>query len=139
MRVVPLWRQVFVLLCHPLGLIWQCQGMEVQYSVLLNGKEFCFSLIGLNIIFSTLPQSEYTSCAVSIPRMQWVYPACSEYTSREVYSGLCLLLSIVYSVFQRCPSRDEIAFPVGQSNCKKGQNFQQISKFSKNSKFKKIS
>jgi hypothetical protein len=25
--------KVFVLLCHPLGLIWQCQGMEVQYSV----------------------------------------------------------------------------------------------------------
>jgi hypothetical protein len=25
--------KVFVLLCHPLWLIWQCQGMEVQYSV----------------------------------------------------------------------------------------------------------
>jgi hypothetical protein len=24
---------VFVLLCHPLRLIWQCQCMEVQYSV----------------------------------------------------------------------------------------------------------
>jgi hypothetical protein len=44
-------------------------------------------LIGLNRIFSTLPQSEYTS--------------------REVYSGLCLFLSIVYSVFQRCPTRDQ--------------------------------
>ena len=39
----------------------------------------------------------------------------SEYTSRDVYSGLCLFLSIVYSVFQRCPTRDEISFPVGQS------------------------
>jgi hypothetical protein len=29
-------------------------------SVLLNDKEFCFSLIGLNSIFLTLPQSEYT-------------------------------------------------------------------------------
>jgi hypothetical protein len=34
-----------------------------QYTRLLNDKEFCFSLIGLNSIFSTLPQSEYTSCA----------------------------------------------------------------------------
>jgi hypothetical protein len=25
--------KVVVLLCHPLRLIWQCQGMEVQYSV----------------------------------------------------------------------------------------------------------
>jgi hypothetical protein len=67
-----------------------------QYTIqlcLLNDKEFCFSLIGLNSLFSTLPQSEYTS--------------------REVYSGLCLFLSIVYSVFQRCPTRDEISFPVG--------------------------
>jgi hypothetical protein len=38
------------------------------------------------------------------------------YTSRDVYSGLCLFLSIVYSVFQSCPTRDEIPFPVGQSN-----------------------
>jgi hypothetical protein len=46
---------------------------------LLNDKKLCFSLIGLNSIFSTLPQSEYTS--------------------REVYSGLCLFLSIVYLVY----------------------------------------
>jgi hypothetical protein len=32
-------------------------------------------------------------------------------------------------VFQRCPTRDEISFPVGQSNCKKGQNFQKFQKF----------
>ena len=74
-----------------------------HWQTLLNDKEFCFSLIGLNSIFSILLQSEYTS--------------------REVYSGLCLFLSIVYSVFQRCPTRDEISFPVGQSNCKKIQNF----------------
>jgi hypothetical protein len=60
----------------------------------------------LDSIFSTLPQSEYTS--------------------REANSGLCLFLSIVYSVFQRCPTRDEISFPVGQSNCKKGQHFQKF-------------
>ena len=66
-------------------------------------------LIGLNRIFSTLPQSEYTS--------------------REVYSGLCLFLSIVYSVFQRCPTRDEISFPIGQSNGKKRSKFSKISKF----------
>jgi hypothetical protein len=76
------------------------------YLLLLNNKEFRFFLLGLNSIFSTLSQSEYTS--------------------REVYSGLCLYLSIVYSLFQRCPTRDEISFPVGQSNCKKGQNFQKI-------------
>jgi hypothetical protein len=46
-----------------------------QYTRLLNDEEFCFSLIGLNRIFPTLPQSEYTSCAVSIPRMQWVHLA----------------------------------------------------------------
>ena len=83
--------------------------------LLLNDKEFCFSLIGLNSIFSTLPQSEYTSRVVST-------------TSREVYSGLFLFLSIVYSVFQSCPTRDEISFPIGKSNCKKVQNFK-ISKF----------
>ena len=53
--------------------------------LLSNDKKFCFSLIGLNSIFSTLPQSEYTSRAVNIPRVQqWVYLACSEYTSRAV-------------------------------------------------------
>jgi hypothetical protein len=51
---------------------------------------------------------------------------------------LCLFLSIVYSVFQRCPTRDEISFPVGQSNCKKGQNIQKFYKISyKISKFSK--
>ena len=71
------------------------------YHVLLNDKEFCFSLIGLNSIFSPLPQSEYTSRAVSTPRVRYIRA------------------SIVYSVFQRCPTRDKISFPVGQSNCKK--------------------
>ena len=89
------------------------QVIDKLYHILLNDKEFCFSLIGLNSIFSTLPQSEYTS--------------------REVYSGLCLFLSIVYSVFQRCPTRDEISFPVSQSNCKKRSKFS-VSKFYKISK-----
>ena len=40
--------------------------------ILLNDKEFCFSLIGLNSIFSTLPQSEYTSRAVSTPRVRYI-------------------------------------------------------------------
>jgi hypothetical protein len=57
------------------------------YLLLLNNKEFRFFLIDLNSIFSTLPQSEYTS--------------------REVHSGLCLFLSIVNSVFQRCPTREK--------------------------------
>ena len=37
---------------------------------LLNKEEFRFFLIGLNSIFSTLPQSEYTSRTVSTPRVQ---------------------------------------------------------------------
>ena len=53
--------------------------------------------------------------------------ACSEYTSR-----LCLFFSIVYSVFQRCPTRDEILFLVGQSNCKKRSKFSKILKKIKN-------
>jgi hypothetical protein len=113
--------------------------MSQCYSGLLNDKEFCFSLIGLNSIFSTLPQSEYTSRAVRIPRIQWVCLACSEDTSREVYSGLCLFLSIVYSVFQRCPTRDEISFPVGQSNWKKKTKFSKISKYIDFTKLKKNS
>jgi hypothetical protein len=52
-------------------------------------------------------------CVTNILFIRWYYSL----TSREVYSGLCLFLSIVYSVFQRCPTRDEISFPVGQSNC----------------------
>jgi hypothetical protein len=44
----------------------------VMYILSLNDKEFCFSLIGLNRIFSTLPQSEYTSRAVSTPRVRYI-------------------------------------------------------------------
>jgi hypothetical protein len=70
-------------------------------------KEFCFSLIGLNSTFLVVPQSEFTS--------------------REPQG--------FYSEFQRFPTRDEISFPVGQSNCKKKikifKNFK-ISKFLKN-------
>ena len=40
--------------------------------ILLNDKELCFSLIGLNSIFSTLPQSEHTSRAVSTPRVRYI-------------------------------------------------------------------
>jgi hypothetical protein len=72
-------------------------------------------LIGLNRIFSTLPQSEYTS--------------------REVYSGLCLFLSIVYSVFQRCPTRDQRRDFISSRPIK----LQKRWKFSKISKFHKIS
>jgi hypothetical protein len=42
---------------------------------LLYDKEFCFFLIGLNSIFSTLPKSEYTLRAVSAPRVRY-FRAC---------------------------------------------------------------
>ena len=116
---------------------WPGPYLKVNNCILLNDKEFCFLLIGLNSIFSTLPQNEYTSRAVSIPHVQWVYLACSEYTSREVYSGLCLFLSIVYSVLQRFPTRDEISIPVGQSNCKERSKFLKIWKFENFTKLKK--
>jgi hypothetical protein len=51
---------------------------HIQYILLLNDKEFCFSLIGLNSIFSTLPRSEYTS--------------------REVYSGLSIFVYCLFGV-----------------------------------------
>ena len=54
-------------------------------------KEFCCSPIGLNSTFLVVPQSEFTS-----------------HEPQGVYSG-----------FQRCPTGDEISFPVGQSNCQK--------------------
>jgi hypothetical protein len=41
-------------------------------------------------------------------------------------------------VFQRCPTRDEISFPVGQSNCKKGQTFQKCQNFKILQNFKKF-
>jgi hypothetical protein len=35
-----------------------------------------------------------------------------------------LKTNVVYSGFQRCPTRDEISFPVSQSNRKNDQHFQ---------------
>jgi hypothetical protein len=68
--------------------------------LLSNDKKFCFSLIGLNSIFSTLPQSEYTSRAVSIPRVQWVYLACSsEYTSRAVSIPRVQWVHLAWGIF----------------------------------------
>ena len=64
---------VLVLLCCKVGHFSSFSIDVTLFSLLLNDKEFCFSLICLNSIFSTLPQSEYTSLAVSIPRMQWVH------------------------------------------------------------------
>ena len=48
------------------------QVTDKLYRLLLNDKEFCFFLFGLNSIFSTLPQSEYTSHAVSIPHVRYI-------------------------------------------------------------------
>ena len=81
-------------------------------------KEFSFFLIGLNSIFSTLPQSEYTSRAVNTPRVRYIR-AC-------VY--FCLLSIRCFNVVQ---PETRFTFPVGQSNCKKGQNFQKFLNFKK--------
>ena len=56
-----------------------------NWQTLLHIIKFCFSLIGLNSTFLVVPQSEFTS--------------------RDPQG--------VYSRFQRCPTRDEISFPVG--------------------------
>ena len=92
--------------------------MEVQYSVLLNGKEFCFSLIGANRIFSTLPQSEYTSRAVSTPRMRYIQ-AC-------VY--FCLLSIRCFNGVH--PER-RLHFQSANQIAKKGQFFFQVQNFQK--------
>ena len=86
------------------------------------------------MLFADWPKQHFLNSS-----SEWEHLSCSEYTSREVYSGLCLFLSIVYSVFQQCPTRDEISFPVGQSNCKKRSKFSKISKFQNFIKFQKIS
>ena len=52
------------------------QNILTMYIIILhyfkNNKGFRFYLIGLNSIFSTLPQSEYTSRAVSTPRVRYI-------------------------------------------------------------------
>jgi hypothetical protein len=103
--------------------------MFVVSLVWLNNKEFRFFLIGLNSIFSTLPQSEYTS--------------------REVYSGLCLFLSIVnLSIWCFNVVQPETRFHFQSANqiakqkvkiFKKFQNFKNLQKISKFQKFTKNS
>ena len=92
--------------------------------VLLNDQEFCFLLIGLNSIFSTLP------------RVQWAYLACSEYTSRAVstprvrYSRACVnfcLLSI--RCFNVVQPETRFHFQSANQIARKGQNFQKFQNF----------
>ena len=116
---------------------WPGPYLKVNNCILLNDKEFCFLLIGLNSIFSTLPQNEYTSRAVSIPHVQWVYLACSEYTSREVYSGLSIFVYFLFGVSTLSNQRRDFisSRPI---KWKKRSKFSKISKFnffSKKSKF----
>ena len=89
-----------------------------EYPKLLNNKEFRFFLIGLNSIFSTLPQSEYTSRAVSTPRV-------------SVY--FCLLSIRCFNVVQ---PETRFHFQWANQIAKKVQNFQNFQKFQKISKFK---
>ena len=89
--------------------------------ILLNDKEFCFSLIGLNSIFSTLSQSEYTSRAVSTPRVMYIR-AC-------VY--FCLLSIRCFNVVQ---PETRFHFQSANQIAKKGKKFQKF-----RIKFQKIS
>jgi hypothetical protein len=105
-------------------------------------KEFCFSLIGLNSIFSTLPQSEYTSRAVSTPRVRYI----------RVCVYFCLFSIRCFSDVQpetrfHFQSANQIAKMVKMDQ--KFQNFKiiklnfyfffKVQNFQKNSKFLKIS
>ena len=49
----------------------------------------------------------------------------------EVYSGLCLFLSIVYSMFQRCPDRRDFISSRPIKLKKKDSKFQNFTKFQK--------
>jgi hypothetical protein len=53
----------------------------------LNNKEFRFFLICLNSIFSTLPQSEYTSRAVSTPRVRYIR-ACVYFCLNRIFNKI---------------------------------------------------
>ena len=90
---------------------------RILLCILLNDKEFCFSLIGLNSIFSTPPQSEYTSRAVSTPRVRYIR-AC-------VY--FCLLSIRCFKVVQ---PETRFHFQSANQIVKKVKNFK-ISKFYK--------
>jgi hypothetical protein len=83
------------------------------------------------LLFADWPKQYFLGCTSEWVHLAWASAGLFGVSmlSKEVYSSLCLFLSIFYSVFQRCSTRDEISFPVGQSNSKKR------SKFSKNSKF----
>ena len=91
-----------------------------KYHAFLNNKEFRFFLIGLNSIFSPLPQSEYTSRAVSTPRVRYLRTC--------VY--FCLLSIRCFKVVQ---PETRFHFQSANQIAKKGQFF-----FSKFKIFKKI-
>jgi hypothetical protein len=100
--------------------MWKCclgqsAKSKIPYHLIIlyidnNHMEYLYNIWLLSSLW-IYQNFEYIDCDIWVIE---VYLACSEYTSREVYSGLCLFLTIVYSVFQRCPTRDEISFPVGQ-------------------------
>ena len=98
---------------YPESTIDLSQVIDKLYHILLNDKEFCFSLTGLNSIFSTLPQSEYTSRAVSTPRVR--------YNRGCVY--FCLLSIRCFNVVQL---ETRFHFQSANQIPKKGQNFQKF-------------
>ena len=108
---------------YPESTIDLSQVIDKLYHILLNDKEFCFSLTGLNSIFSTLPQSEYTSRAVSTPRVR--------YNRGCVY--FCLLSIRCFNVVQ---PETRFHFQSANQIAKKGQffflKFKIFKKFHKN-------
>ena len=91
----------------------------------------------MNFAFRWLSKTAFSQLylRVSIPCVQWVYLACSEYTSREVYSSLCLFYLLSIRCFNVVQPETRLHFQSANQIAKKGQNF---TKFSKNFKFIKF-
>ena len=112
-----------------------------QYTRLLNDKEFCFSLIGLYSIFSTLSQSEYTLCVVSIPRVQWVHLAWGIFGPVSIFDyclfGVSTLSNQRRDFISSRPIKLQFFFLKFKifKKCYKFYKFQNFQKFHKISKF----
>jgi hypothetical protein len=97
---------------------------------LLNDKEFCFFLIGLNSIFSTLPQSEYTSCEVysGLPTDQ-PKSRCKKGENFPIQYFKNFLIINYYIFFLKVENFQKIPNDKIFKKFKKFQSFHSISKF----------